>query len=56
MKDLYADYGAEVVDVVSDELIKQSELLVRQRLAELPDGEWRVREYIDMPGATQKSS
>lgn len=54
MKDLYADYGAEVVDIVSDELIKQSELLVRQRLAELPDGEWRVREYIDMPGANAK--
>jgi N-methylhydantoinase B len=54
MKELYADYGADVVDVVSDELINQSELLVRQRLAELPDGEWRVREYIDMPGANAK--
>jgi N-methylhydantoinase B len=54
MKELYADYGADVVDVVSDELIKQSELLVRQRLAELPDGEWRAREYIDMPGANAK--
>jgi N-methylhydantoinase B len=54
MKQLYADYGVEVVEAVSEELISQSEQLVRQRLAELPDGEWRVREYIDMPGANAK--
>jgi N-methylhydantoinase B len=54
MKELYADYGVEVVEAVSEELIRQSEELVRQRLAELPDGEWRVREYIDMPGASAK--
>ena len=54
MKELYADYGADVVDAVSDELINQSEQLVRQRLRELPDGEWRAREYIDMPGASAK--
>src|SRR3954467_13362362 len=47
MKELYAEYGVDVVESVSEELIKQSERLVRRRLAELPDGEWRVREYID---------
>ena len=51
MHELYADYGVDVVEAVSEELIRQSEQLVRRRLSELPDGEWRVREYIDMPGA-----
>ena len=51
MLELYADYGADVVETVSEELIRQSEQLVRNRLSELPDGEWRAREYIDMPGA-----
>lgn len=51
MLELYADYGADVVEAVSEELIRQSEQLVRNRLSELPDGEWRAREYIDMPGA-----
>lgn len=51
MHELYADYGVNVVEAVSEELIRQSEQLVRRRLSELPDGEWRVREYIDMPGA-----
>lgn len=54
MKELYADYGVDIVEAVSEELIRQSEQLVRQRLTELPDGEWRVREYIDMPGASAK--
>ncbi|HKP16836.1 MAG TPA: hydantoinase B/oxoprolinase family protein [Gaiellaceae bacterium] len=54
MKELYADYGVDVVEAVSEDLIRQSEVLVRRRLAELPDGEWRVREYIDMPGANAK--
>jgi len=54
MARLYEDYGVETVDAVSDELIRQSEALVRRRLTELPDGEWQAREYIDMPGATAK--
>jgi N-methylhydantoinase B len=54
MLELYGDYGVDVVETVSEELIRQSEQLVRNRLSELPDGEWRVREYIDMPGANAK--
>jgi N-methylhydantoinase B len=54
MREIYRDYGVDVVESVSEELIRQSEQLVRQRLSELPDGEWRVREYIDMPGANAK--
>src|SRR5438034_2253763 len=48
MRRIYADYGVATVQSVSDELIHQSEQLVRERLAELPDGQWRAREYIDM--------
>ncbi len=52
MHKLDDDYGVETVNAVADELIRQSEQLVRERLRELPDGVWRAREYIDMPGAT----
>jgi N-methylhydantoinase B len=52
MRKLYDDYGVDVVEAVAEELIRQSERLVRDRLRELPDGTWRVREYIDMPGET----
>ncbi len=54
MKEMFTEYGVDVVEAVSEELIRQSELLVRRRLSELPDGDWRVREYIDMPGANAK--
>jgi N-methylhydantoinase B len=48
MTRIYEDYGVETVQAVSDALIEQSEQLVRERLRELPDGVWRVREYVDM--------
>jgi N-methylhydantoinase B len=54
MRKLYDDYGVQTVNDVADALIEQSEKLVRERLRELPDGVWRAREYIDMPGATCK--
>jgi N-methylhydantoinase B len=49
MKQLYADYGAELVDAVSEELLRLSEDLMRRRLRELPNGTWRARQYVDMP-------
>lgn len=52
MKRIYGDYGVETVHGVADELIKQSERLVRERLRELPNGTWRLREYIDLPDDT----
>lgn len=52
MQRIYADYGVETVQAVSDALIQQSEQLVRQRLRELPDGQWSAREYIDMADET----
>ncbi|MGH2985970.1 MAG: hydantoinase B/oxoprolinase family protein [Solirubrobacterales bacterium] len=54
MRELYEDYGVETVEAVSEELIRQSEELVRRRLAELPEGRWQAREYIDMAGRTAK--
>jgi N-methylhydantoinase B len=52
MRRIYDQYGVETVQTVSDELIRQSERLIRERLRELPDGEWRAREYVDMPDET----
>jgi N-methylhydantoinase B len=49
MLKLYADYGYETVDVVSRELIAQSDRLMRQRLMEIPDGTWRARQYYEHP-------
>jgi N-methylhydantoinase B len=49
MQRLYEEYGPEVVDAVSGELIRQSEDLMRRRLRELPDGTWRARQYLDYP-------
>jgi N-methylhydantoinase B len=52
MKRIYSDYGVDTVHGVAEELIEQSERLVRERLRELPDGTWRLREYIDLPDDT----
>ncbi|MBF6567615.1 MAG: hydantoinase B/oxoprolinase family protein [Candidatus Binataceae bacterium] len=49
LRKLYDDYGVQAVDQVSEELIRQSERLMRERLRELPDGVWRARQYVDMP-------
>jgi N-methylhydantoinase B len=48
MTRLYQEFGVATVDAVSDELITQSETLMRARLRELPDGVWRVRQYVDV--------
>jgi N-methylhydantoinase B len=47
MRDLFAEYGVDVVDQVSKRLIAQSETLMRERLRQLPDGSWWVRQYVD---------
>jgi N-methylhydantoinase B len=54
MRAHYEEYGADVVEAVATELIRQSEQLVRERLRELPDGTWHAREYVDMPGGNCK--
>lgn len=52
MQALIAKYGPETVDEAGAELIRQSEMLFRARLAELPDGEWQSRQYLDVNGET----
>jgi N-methylhydantoinase B len=54
MTKLYGEYEPETVDAVSERLIEQSGELMRRRLAELPDGTWRVRQYVDMPDALHR--
>jgi N-methylhydantoinase B len=50
MKELLDRYGADVVAEVGSTLIEQSEELLRRRLAELPDGSWNARQYMDVDG------
>ena len=54
MQQLYADYGVEAVDAVGEQVIEQSEHLLKQRLLELPDGIWHARQYIDLPDRTYR--
>jgi N-methylhydantoinase B len=49
MRQLYAEYGADVVDSVGQDLVDQSEELLRARLRKLPDGTWTARTYYDLP-------
>jgi N-methylhydantoinase B len=43
-------YGVETVTGVMEELIRYSERRLRERLRELPDGEFRSRSFIDHDG------
>ena len=47
---LHEKYGTGVVAQVSRTLIEQSEVLLRARLRELPDGRWTARQYMDVAG------
>jgi N-methylhydantoinase B len=54
MRQLYADYGTQTIGAVQAELLARSEARMRARLAELPDGTWRARQYIDLPGSVSR--
>src|SRR5215469_11198029 len=41
MQSLYAQFGPELVTAVSQEMLHYSEAILRKRIAEIPDGEWR---------------
>lgn len=41
MQELYAQYGTELLAKVSQQMIHYSESVLRNRLAEIPDGAWR---------------
>jgi N-methylhydantoinase B len=51
---MFAEYGAETVDTVARLLIEQSNNLFRRRLRELPDGIWRVKQYVDWYDSTNR--
>ncbi|MDB5409605.1 MAG: hydantoinase/oxoprolinase [Rhodospirillales bacterium] len=51
---LIGKYGVETVDGACRTLIEQSEMLLRQRLRELPDGRWQSRQYLDVKGEISK--
>jgi len=47
-------YGAETVDEACATLISQSEARLRERLRELPDGQWQSRQYLEVKGEIYK--
>jgi len=48
---IYSDYGFDTVNAVGEQMVENSEKLLRERLLELPDGIFRVRQYLDYHGA-----
>ena len=47
-------YGVETVDGACRALIKQSEARLRERLRELPNGQWQSRQYFEVKGEIYK--
>jgi N-methylhydantoinase B len=47
-------YGAPIVDAACKILIDQSEVRLRERLRELPDGHWQSRQYLEVKGEIYK--
>ncbi|HZW57570.1 MAG TPA: hydantoinase B/oxoprolinase family protein [Nitrososphaerales archaeon] len=54
MLGLTSRYGFESVNAVAESLIQQSDMLLRKRLRELPDGIFRARQYLDWGGQVHK--
>jgi N-methylhydantoinase B len=50
LRALIKKYGELVVTSVGEQLIQQSENLLRERLRELPDGTWTACQYMDVEG------
>tara|TARA_Y100001934_G_scaffold274217_1_gene365866 strand:+ start:4311 stop:6146 length:1836 start_codon:yes stop_codon:yes gene_type:complete len=46
MLSLFDKYGFETVDSACARLIEESEQLLRERLRELPDGQWQSRQFL----------
>jgi N-methylhydantoinase B len=47
VQEVYKQYGQEVVDAVSLEMIRYTEQILRKRLLEIPDGSWRATGVIE---------
>ena len=50
LQDLYRRYGPELMNSVSAELIRYTEAVLRTRLSEIADGEWRETLIIEADG------
>jgi len=50
MQSMYQQYGPELVDAVSLEMIRHSESILRNRLKEIPDGSWSETLTIESEG------
>jgi N-methylhydantoinase B len=46
MQEMYAEYGPELVDGVSSDMIRYSETVLRKRIVEIPDGSWTETNMI----------
>ena len=51
---LIEKYGAQTVDAACKMLINQSDARLRERLRELPDGQWQSRQYLEVKGEIYK--
>ena len=47
-------YGTAIVDEACKALINQSEVKLRERLRELPNGRWQSRQYLEVKGEIYK--
>jgi N-methylhydantoinase B len=54
MQEMSSQYGAELVAAVCTDMLRHTELVLRKRIAELPDGHWRAGTTIQS-GETWKA-
>ena len=54
MLSLVGKYGYDIFDEACVTLIKQSEQKLRERLSELPDGQWQSRQYLSVKSEVAK--
>jgi N-methylhydantoinase B len=47
LQEMYAQYGADLLEAVCADMLRHTESVLRKRLAEVPDGEWRVTGMIE---------
>ena len=54
LTELYDRYGADVVEACVDAILDRSEQVVRDAVAELPDGEYYYEEYLENDGMSSR--
>src|SRR5207253_4989741 len=47
MQEMYAQYGANMLSAICGDMLRHTESMLRKRLAEVPDGEWRATGMIE---------